>query len=226
MTRRLAAFILLLLLPVFLFVGVSVLLMLFPANNLAVPQSDTTSPAIMLTHDLAHVNVLLDLSQSTTPWDTLVPEIVPQMQGYLLVGWGDQQTYLSTPNWSDLEFTVALQALFTNTSSTLHLRYLPSLENLGVTVTALLVNDASRQKIESNILAAFEMSQGQPILLAAGYDAGDRFYVSKGSYNVFQTCNSWIGELLRHSGVPVSLWTPFSYNVIYSIPAQFRGKTL
>ncbi len=209
-----------------LFAGTSALLMFFPVND-SVVYHKTDKPAIALTHDLAHVNILIDLSQSSTPWQTLVPDIVSQRRGYLLVGWGDRQTYLSTPSWSDLSLGVASQALLYNTPSALHLRYLPEKDRLRATVTPLWVSETVSRRIEEAIVHYFATGEGEqtntPVLLAPGYDAGDRFYYAQGKYNLFHTCNSWVGEVLRQSGVPVSRWTPFSYNVVYSIPLKYRA---
>lgn len=225
---------LLVLLPIFLFVTISAVLMLFPANqaaNTPAPSAKQTNvrieplitaPAIALTHDLAHVNIVVDLSQSTTNWQTLVPEVVPKMEGYLLIGWGDRQTYISTPDWSDLKLSVAARALLLNTPSVLHLRYLRTLDNLSVEVTPLQLDKEIRQKIEKGVLAAFSMEHGRPVVIAPGYGPTDRFYASRGHYNLMHTCNSWLGDLLRQSGVPVSIWTPFSYNVVYSIPVDWK----
>ncbi len=211
--------------PILLYIAISALLMLFPAN---LQQGDnksnqlTKNGIISLTHDLAHVNILIDLSKSSIAWDTLIPELVPAMNGYLLVGWGDLETYQSTPNWSDLKASVALKALFTNTTSALHIRYLPSISHFRMEVTPLHINKTISNTIEQKIVETFQSSI--PKILALGYDTNDRFYYSIGTYNVFNTCNTWVGDVLRQSGVAVSRWTPFSYNVIHSIPEQLRKK--
>ncbi len=197
--------------------------MLFPVNSSEGSSGSFINKkegAISLTHDLAHVNIVIDLSKSSVDWKSLVPELVTSRKGYLLVGWGDQATYQSTPNWSDLKASVAFSALFVNTPSALHIRYLPYIHNLRASVSPLHVNQRISDKIEENILASF--AEASPKIQSAGYDAGDRFYYSKGQYNIFNTCNTWAGDVLRKSGVPISAWTPFSYNVVHSIPTQLR----
>jgi len=204
------------------YVGISAVFMLFPANHSTATIAHKNS-LISLTHDLAHVNIVIDLSKSSLKWHTLVPELVPSMEGYLLVGWGDKATYQSTPHWGDLQASVAIKALLINTPSAMHIRYLTSITNLSASVTPLHVNQQISETIEKNVLASFDTSfNGSPTILSAGYDAGDRFYTSKGQYNLFNTCNTWVGDVLRQSGVPISSWTPFSYNVVYSIPESLR----
>ena len=218
---------------ILLYIGISSLLMLFPANTLATqknnqPGSSQINQSIYLTHDLAHVNFLIDLSHSAIEWHQLIPELVPGKKGHLLIGWGDQQTYQSTPDWSDLKVSVALQALLMNTPSVLHLRYLPDNQYLRVSIVKLLIDAETSRALEKNILNSFGDDNKQmtpvikPRLLASGYDVNDRFYHTSGSYNLFKTCNTWVGDVLRQSGIPVSYWTPLSYNVIYSIPATFK----
>ncbi len=210
---------LVLILPIFLYMAIATLFMLFPANKSQVMQHSNDS-AVLLTHDLAHVNILIDLPKSSIDWKTLMPEVIPSKQGYLLVGWGDKQTYQSTPNWSDLTASVALQALFLKTPSALHARYLPTINNLRSSIIQLEINEQTSKSIEQNVLKAFPNSI--PQVVSVGYGDTDRFYQSSGSYHLFNTCNTWAGDVLRQSGVPVSRWTPFSYNVVHSIPADFK----
>lgn len=200
--------------------------MLFPKHQtpLFTQQSNST---ISLTHDFAHANFMIDLSKSTTDWQKLLPELVPSNEGYLLIGWGEKQVYMTTPTWADLRASVAITALMINTPGLLHVHYLPYAPDQQLQVTPLLLNDASVKSIEQQILDSFATPQYQkstrPHLLAQGYGANDHFYYAVGNYNLFTTCNTWIGKILKQAEVPVSRWTPFSYNVIYSIPASFKG---
>jgi len=207
-----------LLLPLIAYPSIAFLLMLFPAST---PQhNEQATRYISITRNLAHSNIMLDLSRTSVDWHGLFPDLIPQKQGYLLIGWGDQQLYQLTPTWADLKPSVALNALFTNTAAFLHLHYLPPNDYpLDETVT-LQINAATSQAIEQHILKTFQPST--PQLAFLGYDAHDRFYYASGTYNIFITCNTWIGNVLRQSGVSISWWTPFSYNVIHSIPDRLK----
>lgn len=213
--------------PILLYIGSSSILMLFPANqsqSLLKPSNDTIS----LTHDFAHVNFMIDLSKSSVDWQNLLPDLVPINEGYLLVGWGEKQVYMTTPTWSDLRASVAFTALMVNTPGTLHLQYLPDAPNQYLEVTPLLLSTASVNTIEQQIFDSFATANYEksdtPQLLSQGYGTNDQFYYALGKYNLFTTCNTWIGEILNKAKVPISRWTPFSYNVIHSIPPSFKKQ--
>jgi len=213
--------ILLLLLPLFIaaYTLIAFLLMLFP-TSLAKDSNHATKSYISITHDLAHANIMLDLARSPVAWQTLLPDLIPAKQGYLLIGWGDQDLYQSTPTWADLKVSVALKALFTNTPAVLHFYYLPTLDDLQGESITLQINTATSQAIEQHILKTFQ--HDTPQLSSLGYGASDRFYYASGKYNIVMTCNTWVGNVLRKSGVSISRWTPFSYNVIHSIPEPLK----
>lgn len=201
--------------------------MLFPAHQSGLP-TERSNHTLSLTHDFAHVNFMIDLSMSNTDWQHLLPDLVPVNEGFLLVGWGEKQVYMTTPTWADLRASVAVSALMIDTPATLHLHYLPYPPNQHLQVTPLLLSDASVNTIEQQILNSFATAEYEtsdtPQLLSKGYGANDQFYYALGDYNLFTTCNTWIGDILKKAEVPVSRWTPFSYNVIYSIPASFKGR--
>ena len=225
---------------IFVYIAISGLLMLFPVNKSAHPVLNTKttdhkvnsvsikgtsniensqSTTILIQYGLAHTNIVISLSRSSLDWEILLPDLVPNQikgqEGYLLVGWGDKETYQSTPNWGDLKASVAIRALLINTPSALHVRYLDDLARVENSVIPLKLNQAISDAVEKRILSSFR--NDKPEILSSGYDAGDRFYYSKGKYNIFNTCNTWTGDVLRQSGVNMSLWTPFSYNVVHSL---------
>ncbi len=230
---------------IFFYSAVSGLFMLFPINNTQ-PSLKTDNvnhvntdkvTTIYIQYGLAHTNIVIDLSSSSIAWGNLLPNLVPNQEtkqetkqergkeGFLLVGWGDKETYQSTPNWADLKVSVAIKALLINTPSALHIRYLEDLTWLGDSVIPLELSKTTSDAIENRILDTFR--DNIPEIVSLGYSAGDRFYYSKGKYNIFNTCNTWTGDVLRQSGVSMSLWTPFSYNVVQSLSrARLDAKAL
>lgn len=212
-----------------MYIVVSTVFMLFPANanrTKVFNTNDSVVPVnyISVTYGLAHTNILIDLSQASTQWHQLLPELVPNKEGLLLIGWGDRETYQSTPTWADLKVWVAFKALFVHTPSVLHVRYLPYSSSLLDPVISLEISAVMAKKIESNILNSFK--DNVPVMLSSGYGNSDRFYYSKGSYHLFNTCNTWTGDVLRQSGVEISAWTPFSYNVIHSLRDNDNGSII
>ena len=229
--KLLLVFIVFIMVFIFVYSAISWLFMLFPVNNTQSSlnadkinhTNNNQSTTIFIQHGLAHTNIIIDLSSSSIVWGDLLPNLVPKQvsrqergkAGFLLVGWGDKATYQSTPNWADLKASVAIKALFINTPSALHIRYFEDLGWLGDSVIPLALSKTTSHAIENRILDSFRYNK--PEILSLGYDVGDRFYYSKGQYNIFNTCNTWTGDVLRQSGVSMSLWTPFSYNVVHSL---------
>ena len=215
----------------FVYIAISGLLTLFPVNTSSQSVFNTNatdhkasidnkqSMTILIQHGLAHTNIIISLASSSLDWGNLLPDLVPNQikgqEGYLLVGWGDKETYQSTPDWGDLKASVAIRALLINTPSALHVRYLENLAWMENSVIPLKLSQVNSDEVENRILGSFR--DDKPKILSPGYDAGDRFYYSKGQYNIFNTCNTWTGDVLRQSGVSMSLWTPFSYNVVHSL---------
>lgn len=71
-------------------------------------------------------------------------------------------------------------------------------------VVVLHVSRAGIARIEAAIRGELENSPaGQPVALAAGPYAGSVFYAALGTYDAFNTCNTWTAEMLRAGGLPV-----------------------
>lgn len=44
----------------------------------------------------------------------------------------------------------------------------------------------------------------------------DAFYEAEGRFNVLNTCNVWIGHMLRRAGLDFGAWTPTPQSVAFS----------
>lgn len=132
---------------------------------------------------------------------------------FLSFGWGDKDFYLNTPTWGDLTFKNACNALFLNSEALIHLTRYP---NVNHKWTVIKLNESQLKKINTYILSAFEFDEhgNKMILEDKGYSANDDFYIAKGSYSCFKTCNTWINSALKTSGLKSCYWTPFDFGVI------------
>ncbi|MEL7006400.1 MAG: DUF2459 domain-containing protein [Bacteroidota bacterium] len=132
---------------------------------------------------------------------------------YLSFGWGDRNFYLNTPEWSDLTFGNAVQVLFVESKTLMHVsRY----RNRQSSWRIIQVTDNQLSKINEYIQYSFSVGQkGQKTILAGqGYTYLDDFYEAQGSYSLFNTCNSWVNTGLKQAGIKACLWTPFDFQVI------------
>ena len=171
---------------------------------------------IYILYSSMHSDIVINLESSTLPWREYFPKLLKSKEkGYISFGWGDKETYLNTPTWSDLKVSTALKALFINTPSLMHVTYLKRINRFRH-LKPIKITKEQHKKLEENILKSF----GKEVkFYHKGYRQNDNFYYSKPrSYNILNTCNTWTGESLYDANISVSRWTPFAYNVIYSLP--------
>jgi uncharacterized protein (TIGR02117 family) len=152
------------------------------------------------------------------PRSYLSPDLLdglPYKKGedYFAFGWGDKNFYLNTPTWGDLTLKNALSALLWNSPSLIHLTRYRSLQEEWVVVPVTdsqlaLLNEALNQRF------ALDESGKKVLLPEPGYYHNDDFYAATGHYHAFRTCNSWINDLFKASGLKTSLWTPYDFGIM------------
>ena len=129
---------------------------------------------------------------------------------YLSFGWGDENFYLNTPSWGNLTFSNAFKAMFLKSSTLMHITRYKQKRAHWVEVR---VDETQLKKLNSYLLNTFKVNKnGMKIILEnKGYASIDDFYKSKGSYSCFKTCNSWVNNGFKESGLKSCLWTPFDF---------------
>ena len=135
------------------------------------------------------------------------------IENYVSFGWGDENFYINTPTWGDLTFSNAFNAMFLKSSTLMHVtRYKKYSKNR----IEIKVNEAELKKLNYYLLKTFQVNEkGMKIILEnKGYTSNDDFYKSKGSYSCFNTCNSWINNAFKESGLKACLWTPFDFGLM------------
>lgn len=71
-------------------------------------------------------------------------------------------------------------------------------------VVVLHVSRDGLARIEAAVWQELEKSPGgEPVMLADGPYPGSVFYAAAGTYDAFDTCNTWTAETLRSGGLPV-----------------------
>jgi uncharacterized protein (TIGR02117 family) len=71
-------------------------------------------------------------------------------------------------------------------------------------VVALHVSRDGLARIEAAVWQELEKSPAsEPVRLADGPYPGSVFYAAQGTYDAFNTCNTWTAEMLRAGGLPV-----------------------
>ena len=196
-----------------LYVGVAAALMLWPANARA-PAEPPSIEAYVLSNGV-HTDLVLPVRSAAIDWRALFDPHdakAPPDAEFVAIGWGDRDFYLHTPTWADLTLRRAVGALFGANASLLHVTWLTRVQ---LRQGAYAMPLSQRQYLALVAHVRGSLPGGRTIALpGAGYGPDDAFYEAKGSYHLFETCNTWTGRGLRRAGVPVSRWTPFDFNVV------------
>lgn len=132
---------------------------------------------------------------------------------YLSIGWGDKNFYINTPEWADLTFKNAVTAMFWKSATLMHVtRYSAEKKEWR----KVLVSEKQLEKLIEFAFADFSLDANNQYQMLKGqsYSTNDNFYEAQGSYHCFKTCNTWTNSVLKRSGLPASLWTPFDFGVM------------
>ena len=203
-------FFLFLLIPLILYIAIAHLLTFFPTKIETFLEQNKT---IYISYSQLHSDIIINIESLDQKWKEKLPKHIIHSNGYLSFGWGDKEFYLNTPTWDDLKITSAFKALFLNSPSVVYVKYYRDISYFQDLKEVKLSNEQLKD-LEKSIFKSFDFEHKK----YKGYGRDDIFYSSPYQYNIFTTCNTWTGEQLKEANVSVSPWTPFSYNIINSLP--------
>ena len=135
---------------------------------------------------------------------------------YVSFGWGDLDFYRKTPEWEDVRFPVAFQAVFLPTDSALHVEFMQAIRFYQPTIK-LEITEEQYRKLSMYVTESFEKNTAEEIKPVADlhYNQNDAFYPAERSLNFFYTCNTWVNNGLKDAGLRACLWTPFEEGIFY-----------
>ncbi|MGL4238425.1 DUF2459 domain-containing protein [Tabrizicola sp.] len=205
----------------FLYLAASFALPLIPG-----PGPDLSGPktrTIGLIQGAIHTDILLPLTPEVrTRFGFAAAAGVPLNDPYaewLLLGWGSAAFYTSTGTYADISAGTVLTAA-TGDSAVLRLE-IGSLNYQGK-MHFLELSEAQFQALLTQTHAAFA---GETPLNHPGFSVTDAFFPAKGRFHLFRTCNVWLGETFRASGIPFGLWTPANWSVALSLNWHLADQT-
>lgn len=195
-----------------LYIAAALVLGAIPAQRDFHPAADGTE--IFVCSNGVHTDFVLPLKTETMDWSTIFPprHYPIDVMGFdhIGIGWGDLDFYRSTPSWSDFDTGIALRALGGLGPTALHVQYRPG-PGANEDCRRIVVS-VPQYRALANYIGATIASADMPA--APGYGATDLFYRARGRFSLFKSCNVWVGEGLKASGLPSGLWTPFSFQVL------------
>lgn len=205
------------LLPI-LFVATAYLAAVVPGHRADLTPG--TENLIALARGPIHYDFLIPLNPDTRARYAFaekagVPLSLPQAE-WLVIGWGAREFYTTAGSFSDITAHSVLRAV-TGDSAVMHIDLAGDVSGID-SVKYLTLSDAQYAALLDAIDAGFQHDQtGAPLAIPDRFSQHDAFFAGVGRFNLFRTCNVWVGETLRAAGVPLGVWTPLPQTLALSL---------
>ncbi|MEM9822796.1 MAG: DUF2459 domain-containing protein [Bacteroidota bacterium] len=141
---------------------------------------------------------------------------IPKQVEYIAFGWGDRGFYLETPTWKDLKWNTAINALFLQSESVMHVTHY---RRVSDSWRSLAICEQQMVVLLDFIWTSFKQNEKQMLFKIGtdGYTKRDFFYEAKGSYSLLKTCNNWVNIGLKKAQVKTAIWSPFDWGILYHL---------
>lgn len=190
----------------------------FAASRIKVPSQKSREPRTVTIYILSngvHTDIVTPVKNRIFDWKNYIrtedPRKKDSLCNYLAFGWGDKGFYLNTPNWSELKTSTAFNAAFGLSSTAIHTTFYSEMKE-GKNCIRLKITPSQYTRLVRYIYRSFRKNdQGRFLFIPtnAVYGENDAFYEARGTYSLFQTCNSWANSALISCGQKAALWTAF-----------------
>ena len=175
---------------------------------------------VYIYHDLAHTEIIIPSRALISALKEKLKPFVPAIDhGYIAFSFADEDFLFQTPQWKDIHLIPTLKALFTNTPAVIRVGHYTAIRN-DESVIPLHIDTETEQILQKEILHTFATDKQYRFIprTPPHPNTYQYYFRAKHPYNLFYTCNTWSGEMLRRSGFPVSLWTPLAFEVVFHFP--------
>lgn len=137
----------------------------------------------------------------------------------IAIGWGDENFYMNTPEWSDLTFNTAISAILGLGKSAVHATYYYEILSDRPVIQLYLSVQQYTQLVHYIQAQLVKDKKGNTIYIPATnkkvVSGNDAFYAAKKRYSMFLTCNTWINRGLKACHKRACLWTPYAGGLFY-----------
>ena len=188
-----------------------------PVNSDWEPGKDVT---IYLRTNGVHTDFVFPVENDLMDWEQMIDSShTLSKRGnyqYISFGWGDLEFYQNTPQWSDLTFPTAMQAVFLPTPSAMHIEF-ETIPRFDQPTVQIKVTEDEYQRLVEYVRWSFQKDFSGNVKPVPNlhYNRNDAFFYAKRSLNSFYTCNTWVNNGLKEAGLPACLWTPFDEGIFY-----------
>ena len=112
---------------ILLYLGFTYLLFFFPVNKNAAAEG-LKELSIFVMSNGVHTDIVVPVKNEIMDWTRMTKfehtESKDTTFKFVAFGWGDKGFYLETPQWSDLKFSVAFNAMFHLGSTAMHVDFI------------------------------------------------------------------------------------------------------
>ncbi len=162
---------------------------------------------------LSHTEIIISLFPLKEVFLPVFPKLLRNNPlGYIAFSYGDRDFMMDKKGFSKLNITLAMRALFINTPALIKVGHYGSFNKAHC--QSVKVDKKGLLYLSHAILESFQKKESRVIRY---HDIYGRdyiyYYLAKAPYNLFHTCNSWSGEVLREAGLKMPLWTPLAENI-------------
>lgn len=126
---------------------------------------------------------------------------------YIAYGWGDKGFYIETRMWKNLHPKTLFKAMFGLNSVVIKISHINLIDVSHKKIKKININKKQFDILMTYIFDNF--SDFSPIENAR-YTEFDNFYLAKGKYGLFNTCNNWVNKALKKMQIKTSIWTSFN----------------
>ena len=167
-----------------------------------------------------HTDFVLPVNNKICNWNTSLP--LTDFNGtdstwtHIAFGWGNKEFYLNTPTWDDLTFLTAFKAAFGIGPAAMHVTRYRTEPAVSKNCIRYTITEEQYDKLINYLMSHLAHDKTSPKLIAhPGYGYHDRFYESKGTYSLLNTCNEFTGNGMQVAGLPVGVWTPMERMIMH-----------
>ena len=211
------------------FVGFYLLLSLIgliPVNSDFKSSATDQGVEVAILSSAVHADIVLPINQSDFDWrDHFSDDCFSGKTSHcthVAMGWGDRGFYVETPTWSDLSVGTSLNALAVPSETVMRvsmtkLNYLPK-----DGYRTVRISEVQYQRLCQFVLSSFTLDDdgSMKIVPDKSYGAADAFFLAKGQYHLFNTCNCWVGRAMKASGIKVGWFTPLPKSMFIYLPDE------
>ncbi|XDA98528.1 DUF2459 domain-containing protein [Sulfitobacter sp. LCG007] len=188
----------------------------------AIPSGGTASPLdraheVLLIHGPIHYDFLVPLDGTTrarfAPLASSGLQLDHPEAEWLVIGWGGRTFYREVPSYAEVTFRAVWRSVLGD-ASLLRVGLAGRLPD-AFDARTLWMSDAEYHAFLAALTDSLapESPADPPV---PGYDAFDYFYPAEGRFHLGRTCNAWVGEMIRASGLRFGVWTPLTGSVSLS----------